>query len=97
MDPQKLTPEALKTFEQHLHKLQAQAQDLKQWVELEGIPPDQWAEMQEQLQGLEERMQGYLEGVVEELNQPPAAFWQAVRFGGLGILLGMALQRFLGS
>lgn len=91
-----LSAAALQVFEQQLQQLQARAADLKTWTELEQIPPIQWAEMQTQLQELEDRMQGYLLAVVEDINQPPAAFWQAVRFGGLGILLGILLQRWLG-
>ncbi len=91
-----LNAAALQAFEQQLQQLQARAADLKTWTDLEQIPPTQWAEMQTQLQELEDRMQGYLLAVVEEINQPPAAFWQAVRFGGLGILLGILLQKWLG-
>ncbi len=91
-----LNAAALQAFEQQLQQLQARATDLKTWTDLEQIPPSQWAEMQTQLQELEDRMQGYLLAVVEEINQPPAAFWQAVRFGGMGILLGILLQRWLG-
>jgi hypothetical protein len=91
-----LNAAALQAFEQQLQHLQARATDLKTWTDLEQIPPTQWAEMQTQLQELEDRMQGYLLAVVEEINQPPAAFWQAVRFGGMGILLGILLQRWLG-
>jgi hypothetical protein len=31
---------------------------------------------------------------LEVFNPVPATFWQVLRFGGLGLLLGIALQRW---
>ncbi|NJL97760.1 MAG: hypothetical protein HC818_02155 [Synechococcaceae cyanobacterium RM1_1_27] len=85
----------LEAFEQRVQLLQQQVTDLKSWSELEQVSPSQWADMQSQIQALEERMNGYLVAVIEDINQPPAAFWQAVRFGGIGIVVGILLQRWL--
>jgi hypothetical protein len=85
----------LEAFEQQVQRLQQQVMDLKSWTDLEQVPPSQWADMQIQIQALEERMNGYLVAVIEDINQPPAAFWQAVRFGGIGIVVGILLQRWL--
>ena len=85
----------LEVFEQQVQLLQQQVTDLKSWSDLEQVPPSQWADMQGHIQALEERMNGYLVAVIEDINQPPAAFWQAVRFGGIGIVVGILLQRWL--
>ncbi len=86
------TPEQeLQDFEQRLQLLQTQLSDLKELLRLEQLPPESWQEFQEQLQDLEERMKGYL----GDLNPMPMLFWQVVRLGGLGFLLGILVQRWL--
>ena len=93
--PTALNAASLAEAERQIQHLQQQVTDLKAWVDLEQVPPSQWADMQSQIQSLEERMNGYLLAVIEDINQPPAAFWQAVRFGGIGIVVGILLQRWL--
>lgn len=82
----------LEALEQKLIQAQAQVRDLKELAQLEQLPPQQWAELQEQVMALEARMQEYL----DDLNPWPALFWQVVRFGGLGLVLGYALGKGLG-
>lgn len=90
--PDPLTLENLENFEQKLFSLQQKVRDLKEVLKLEAAPPSEWADLQAQMNELETRMHDYL----SELNQPPMAFWQVVRFGGIGILLGIALEKWLG-
>lgn len=81
----------LKDFKQRLELLQSKYDDLHEFSQLESASPEQLTEMQEQLMALETRMNEYL----SEFVSVPAIFWQAVRWGGLGLLLGVALQRWL--
>jgi hypothetical protein len=90
--PDPLTLENLEIFEQKLVSLQHKVRDLKQVLNLDTASPSEWADLQAQMTDLENRMHDYL----SELNQPPMAFWQVVRFGGIGILLGIALEKWLG-
>ncbi len=83
----------LDAFAQRLQVLHHQVADLKELAALDQIPPAQWQELQEQITALETRMQTYL----QDLHVPPTGFWQALRFGGLGLLLGVLLQRWLGD
>ncbi|MEO0801292.1 MAG: hypothetical protein AAFY57_03310 [Cyanobacteria bacterium J06642_2] len=85
--------EDFKDFKQRLDLLQSKYNDLHEFSRLESLPPEQLTDMQEQLMTLETRMNTYL----SEFVSLPAIFWQAVRWGGLGLLLGIALQRWLGS
>jgi hypothetical protein len=80
-------------FEQRVSHLQTQLADLKELARLEQLPPAQWVEAEQELSALEARMQRYL----GELNSPPMAFWQVVRFGGLGFLLGILVKSWLGN
>ncbi len=90
MDPSSAQAE-LAAYEERLAQLQTRLADLKELAAAEQLAPDQWAEMQEQLVALEARMQEYLGDLVNR----PMIFWQAVRFGGLGFLIGILLQRWL--
>lgn len=83
----------LEEMEQKLTQAQAKLQDLRELARLDQMPPEQWAELQSEIMALDERMQTYL----EDLNPLPTLFWQVVRFGGLGLVLGFALGRWLGE
>jgi hypothetical protein len=85
--------EELQDFERRLQLLQTQLNDLKELLRLEQLPPERWQEFQDQLQALEEQMKSYL----GDLNPMPMLFWQVVRLGGLGFLLGILVQRWLGE
>ncbi|MDX2270902.1 MAG: hypothetical protein NW237_02995 [Cyanobacteriota bacterium] len=80
-------------FAQRLERLQGQWKDLQELAQLEKLPPERWAEAQQQLADLETRMQEYL----GSFNPYPSLFWQVVRFVGLGLVIGVALGRWLGS
>ncbi|WP_017324195.1 hypothetical protein [Synechococcus sp. PCC 7336] len=82
----------LADLERRLQQLQVQLSDLQEFDRLEKLPPERAAEMLEQILDLETRMQTYVEGLVSF----PAIFWQAVRWGGLGVLVGVLLQRIAG-
>lgn len=81
----------LETYEQRLQVLQRQVADLKELAQLEQVSPEQWAELQEQITALEDRMSTYL----EDLTNTPMIFWQVIRFGGAGFLLGVVLARWV--
>lgn len=81
----------LNDFKQRLELLQAKYRDLNEFARLESASPEQLAEMQEQLLALEARMNEYL----SEFVSVPAIFWQAVRWGGLGLLLGTLIGQWL--
>ncbi|MGQ9838853.1 MAG: hypothetical protein ACUVRV_13045 [Cyanobacteriota bacterium] len=82
----------LTQLEHQLSTLQARLADLREMERIAQLPPDRWAEIQAEANQLEQRIQAYL---LEVFNPVPATFWQVVRFGGLGILLGVALERWL--
>ncbi|MEN9202494.1 MAG: hypothetical protein Q6K92_05690 [Thermostichus sp. DG_1_5_bins_95] len=84
--------DSLTQLENQLSTLQARLADLKEMERIAQLPPDQWAQIQAEVSQLEQRLQAYL---LEVFNPIPATFWQVVRFGGLGVLLGVALQRWL--
>ncbi len=83
----------LEELEQQLIQAQAKLQDLKELAKLEQLPPEQWTELQDQITALEERLQTYL----VDLNPLPTLFWQVVRLGGLGLVLGFALGQWFGE
>ena len=78
--------------EERLGKLQAKLADLRELERVEKLPPDEAADQLEEIMELEQRLQEYVEGLVSL----PAIFWQAVRWGGLGVLLGVLLGRLSG-
>jgi len=84
------SPDPLEALQARLEILQARLADLRKLERLSQLSPDQWAELQTEVSQLEERLQAYLLEVFL-----PATFWQVVRFGGLGLLLGIALQRWV--
>lgn len=81
----------LSDFEQRLGQLVNKLAAFRELEAIEAATPDEWASMQEQILALESRMQEYLDG----LTDMPALFWQVVRWGGLGLLLGILLQRWI--
>ncbi|MEO0852025.1 MAG: hypothetical protein AAFY15_00785 [Cyanobacteria bacterium J06648_11] len=83
----------LNDFKQRLEILQAKYRALDEFARLESVPPEDLSAMQEQLMDLETRMNEYL----LEFVSVPAIFWQAVRWGGLGLLLGILIGRWLAS
>lgn len=83
----------LEELEQQLIQAQAKLQDLKELAKLEQLPPERWTEFQDQIMALEERLQTHL----ADLNPLPTLFWQVVRFGGLGLVLGFALGQWFGE
>ncbi len=86
------SPDPLAALQAKLQTLQARLADLRELERLSQLSPDQWAELQAEVSQLEQRLQAYL---LEVFNPVPATFWQVVRFGGLGLLLGIALQRWV--
>ncbi|MFS8868364.1 hypothetical protein [Synechococcus sp. H65.1] len=86
------SPDPLEDLQAKLQTLQARLADLRELERLSQLSPDQWAELQAEVSQLEQRLQAYL---LEVFNPVPATFWQVVRFGGLGLLLGIALQRWV--
>ena len=81
----------LDEIEQRLTKLQQKLADLKELKRVEQLPPDEAAAQLEEIMELETRLQTYVEGLLSF----PAIFWQAVRWGGLGVLVGALLQRLI--
>ncbi|HIK20349.1 MAG TPA: hypothetical protein IGR15_04675 [Synechococcus sp. M44_DOE_062] len=82
----------LEALQEKLQSLQARLADLRELERIAQLSPEQWAEIQAEASQLEQRLQAY---VLEVFNPVPATFWQVVRFGGLGLLLGIALQRWV--
>lgn len=87
----------LEALEAKIAQVHLKVQDLKEAAQLDELPPDQWTDIQEQVAALEERMQSYLQSYLEEIemSRVPTLFWQVVRFGGLGMVLGFALGKWL--
>ncbi len=86
------SPDSLEALQAKLAILQARLADLRELERLSQLSPEHWAEIQAEVSQLEHRLQAYL---LEVFNPVPATFWQVVRFGGLGLLLGIALQRWV--
>lgn len=84
--------DSLNHLQEKLHTLQNRLADLRELERIAQLPSEQWAEIQAEASQLEQRIQAYL---LEVFNPLPATFWQVVRFGGLGLLLGIALQRWV--
>ena len=78
-------------FKQRLQTLQAKVEAIETLEAAETLPPEEAAEMLEKLVELETVIREGLEGIFS-----PAVFWQAARWGGLGVVLGVLLQRWLG-
>jgi hypothetical protein len=85
------SPDSLEALQAKLEILQARLADLRELERLSQLSPEHWAEIQAEVSQLEQRLQAYL---LEVFNPVPATFWQVLRFGGLGLLLGIALQRW---
>lgn len=74
-------------FEQ-IRQWQAEQHDLEQRLQLPGLSPAEITQLQQRLDDLE--MQ--LESSVFDWRSLREPFWQAVRFGGIGIILGWILR-----
>ncbi len=85
-------PDPLDHLQEKLHSLQARLADLRELERIAQLSPEEWADIQAEASQLEQRLQAY---VLEVFNPIPTTFWQVVRFGGLGLLLGIALQRWV--
>ncbi|MFS8859578.1 hypothetical protein [Synechococcus sp. B60.1] len=86
------SPDLLEALQAKLESLQARLADLRELERLSQLSPEHWAEIQAEVSQLEQRLQAYL---LEVFNPVPTTFWQVLRFGGLGLLLGIALQRWV--
>ncbi len=73
-------------------KIKQQVDDLQSLYDWQNYTPEQQVALQTELMAVEERLLQYW----AELKPNPAPFWQAVRFGGLGLLLGALIQRLWG-
>ena len=78
-------------FKQRLQALSAKVEALEQLEAAEQLPPEEAAQMLEQLVEMEAIIREGLDGIFS-----PSVFWQAVRWGGLGVVLGALLQRWAG-
>jgi len=74
-------------FEQ-VRQLQAQQQQLEQQLQTPGLSPDEINQLKQRLEELEIQLESSLFDW-RSLREP---FWQAVRFGGLGIVIGWILH-----
>ena len=78
-------------FKQRLQALQTKVEAIEQLDAAEKLPPEEAAQMLEKLVEMETIIREGLEGIFS-----PSVFWQAVRWGGLGVILGVLLQRTIG-
>ena len=89
------TPEAsqidIGQFKQRLQALSAKVDAIEQLEAAEQLPPEEAAQMLEQLVEMEAVIREGLDGIFS-----PSVFWQAVRWAGLGIVIGALLQRWAG-
>ena len=85
---EELVPIDIAEFKQRLQALQTKVEAIETLETAEKLPPDEAAQMLEKLVEMEGIIREGLEGIFS-----PSVFWQAVRWGGLGIVLGALLQR----
>lgn len=78
-------------FKQRLQALNTKVEAIEQLEAAEQLPPEEAAQMLEQLVEMEAVIREGLDGIFS-----PSVFWQAVRWAGLGIVLGALLQRWAG-
>ncbi len=78
-------------FKQRLQALSAKVEAIEHLEAAEQLPPEEAAQMLEKLVEMEAIIREGLEGIFS-----PSVFWQAVRWGGLGVVLGALLQRWVG-
>ena len=78
-------------FKRRLQTLNAKVEAIEHLEAAEQLPPEEAAQMLEKLVEMEAVIREGLEGIFS-----PSVFWQAVRWGGLGIVLGALLQRWIG-
>jgi hypothetical protein len=73
---------------EHVRHLQAQQQQVEQRLQMPGLSPEEINQLQTRLTDLELQLESHLFDW-RSLQEP---FWQAVRFGGLGIIIGWVLN-----
>jgi hypothetical protein len=74
-------------FEQ-VRQWQSEQRDIEQQLQRPGLSPTELAPLQQRLEALETQLDSSLFDW-RSLREP---FWQAVRFGGIGIILGWVLR-----
>lgn len=73
---------------EHMRQLQAEQAQVQQQLQMSGLSAEEISQLQSRLADLE--MQ--LESSVFDWRSLREPFWQAVRFGGLGIIIGWVLR-----
>ena len=81
----------LADFKQRLLALQSKVEAIEHLEVADKLPPEEAAQMLEKLVEMENIVREGLEGIFS-----PSVFWQAVRWGGLGVIAGVLLQRTIG-
>jgi SMC interacting uncharacterized protein involved in chromosome segregation len=80
--------EMLRQRFERVRELQAQQAQVEEQLKVSGLSAEDLSQLQERLQDLELQLESHLFDW-RSLREP---FWQAVRFGGLGIILGWILH-----
>ena len=80
--------QALRQRWDHIQTLQQAQQQLEQQLQTPDLPPDELQRLQRQLEELEVQ----LESAMFDWRSLQEPFWQAVRFGGVGIVIGWILK-----
>jgi predicted RNase H-like nuclease (RuvC/YqgF family) len=78
-------------FEQ-VRQLQAEQLQIEQQMQSPGLSPEEISQLQSRLEDLEIQLESSLFDW-RSLREP---FWQAVRYGGLGIVIGWILRSLIG-
>ena len=73
---------------ERVRELQAQQAQVREQLKVSGLSPEDLSQLQERLQDLELQLESQLFDW-RSLREP---FWQAVRFGGIGVILGWILH-----
>ena len=73
---------------ERVRELQTQQAQVQEQLKVSGLSPEDLSQLQERLQDLELQLESQLFDW-RSLREP---FWQAVRFGGIGIILGWILH-----
>lgn len=74
-----------------IRELQGQQQQLEQQLQTTGLSPDEINQLQQRLADLELQLESQLFDW-RSLREP---FWQALRFGGLGVVIGWLLHSII--
>lgn len=73
---------------ERVRDLEAQQAQIEQQMQVSGLSPETLNQLQQRLNDLELQLESYLFDW-RSLREP---FWQAIRYGGLGIILGWILH-----